>query len=234
MCPFTFARAGDIISVSFQIHKPDPLSTAPQHLQQPQAQVSPHMRLFKGLTAAVLTGVATASDCSASAETSAPTWHAQASLEMLGGPRPSQASSSLWTQCARLSVSNPTDIAGTWGGHLEVIGGSVSRISQEGLAADLVLLHGRTDLPAGTSLYAIESLSIENRTLGAMATLPLVEFCVDYKDTWKAKPDVVVTPPEGEYIAIEVQPAEATDASSVGVQVKKLVKRQAGAFYKDT
>ncbi|KAI9028066.1 hypothetical protein DFJ74DRAFT_516980 [Hyaloraphidium curvatum] len=146
-----------------------------------------------------------------------PTWHADAAVEMLAGPKP--AAGSLWTQCARVSVANPAEIDGRWSGDIEIRGGAVSSSSGD---FHLVRKIDADDAArAEGQLYAIEPVDGRERTLAGLEKVEeLLRFCVDYRTSWSARPEVYVTPVDDFYV--EIAPAEEV---SPDLTVRRLAKR---------
>jgi hypothetical protein len=145
--------------------------------------------------------------------------YAPAAVAMLGGPKPSTAKG-MWTQCARLSLENPSsDQPAEWSGYIEIIGGTINSVAEESAAT---LEH--MDTVGGPKLYSLHPREGFNSTLEPGASIKsLVEFCVNYKEAWKVRPLVKIA------TAGESQAVQA-DAMSV---VRQLNKRDGGMFEAD-
>ncbi|KAI9008727.1 hypothetical protein DFJ74DRAFT_773114 [Hyaloraphidium curvatum] len=145
-----------------------------------------------------------------------PSWHADVRVTPLSGPRPAPGSPALWRQCSAVSLRNPADIAGRYGGVLRVEGGLLA--SADGPAA-LVPVPGR---PGSYALQAADA------SLGAGGTIDLVTICIDYKARWALKPEIIVEPAEDGYVEVTADGMVVPDGTPVAVQVptKRLFRRQ--------
>ncbi|KAI9002924.1 hypothetical protein DFJ74DRAFT_745896 [Hyaloraphidium curvatum] len=162
-------------------------------------------------------GAATLLLAVAGAAASPDRWWADATVELRGGPRPSKGGKA-WRQCAGLVVRNGGSAPAAWfDGELEIAGGVLAE------AAGIARLSGERRGADGALLFSVAPGPDFEGPLAPGESLLALDFCVDYRQTWKARPAIGL----GSGAVFAAMPiADQSPAHS-------LARRQAGMFYTD-
>lgn len=146
-----------------------------------------------------------------------------ADVTMVSGPKPAPSgkNSGLWTQCARISITNHHDVPVSWSGHLALVGGTVASVVTPNSVAALELAESDNSDSSSSSetFYKVTPRAGTDTTILPGGSIDsVVEFCVNYKTAWKVRPVIQLAPAGSELLAVQADPAH---------NLKRLVKRDA-------